>query len=235
MDSNTKIARWAGFIYLVVVITGLFSLMYVPSKLIAWENPKLTFNNISSSRYLFSLSIASSILCYMAFTLLPLVLYKLLKNVNGTYAKLMVILALISVPISFINLQSKLSVLTIIDAADYLRVYKTEELQAQVMLLLKNYNNGILIVQIFWGLWLYPFGYLVYKSNFLPKVLGVFLMLGCLGYVINVFGRITIPEFSSYVLSSYITLPASIGEIGICLWLLIVGVRSKSVNTIHQN
>lgn len=171
----------------------------------------------------------------MAFTLLPLVLYKLLKNVNGTYAKLMVILALISVPISFINLQSKLSVLTIIDAADYLKIYKTEELQAQVMLLLKNYNNGILIVQIFWGLWLYPFGYLVYKSNFLPKVLGVFLMLGCLGYVINVFGRITIPQFSSYAISSYITLPASIGEIGICLWLLIVGVRSKSINTIHQN
>lgn len=235
MESNTTIARWAGFIYLVVVLTGVFSLMYVPAKLIEWESPEQTFNTISASRSLFSLSIASSILCYIAFTLLPLVLYKLLKNVNGTYAKLMVILALISVPISFINLQNKLSVLTIIEGVGYLKVYKAEELQAQVMMLLKNYNNGILIVQIFWGLWLYPFGYLVYKSGFLPKILGIFLMLGCLGYVLNVFGRLMIPEFSSYPISGYITLPASIGEIGICLWLLIVGVKNKSVNHIYQN
>lgn len=235
MESNTKTARWAGFIYLIVVITGFFSLMYVPNKLIEWKNPEQTFNNISSSKSLFSLSIASSILCYIAFTLLPLALYKLLKNVNGTYAKLMVILALISVPISFINLQSKLSVLTIIEGAEYLKVYTAKELQAQVMMLLKNYNNGILIVQIFWGLWLYPFGYLVYKSGFLPRILGIFLMLGCLGYVLNVFGRIVIPEFSTYLIAGYITLPASIGEIGICLWLLIAGVKNKSVNHIHQN
>ncbi|SHL52739.1 protein of unknown function [Chryseobacterium contaminans] len=235
MESNTKTARWAGFIYLIVVITGFFSLMYVPTKLIEWENPEQTFNNISSSKPLFSLSIASSILCYIAFTLLPLALYKLLKNVNGSYAKLMVILALISVPISFINLQNKLSVLTIIEGADYLKIYKAEELQAQVMMLLKNYNNGILIVQIFWGLWLYPFGYLVYKSGFLPKILGIFLMLGCLGYVLNVLGRIVIPEFSSYPISGYITLPASIGEIGICIWLLMVGVKNKSINHNHQN
>ena len=200
MDSNTKTARWAGLIYLVVVLTGLFSLMYVPSKLIDWKNPEQTFNNISASRYLFSLSIASSMLCYMAFTLLPLVLYKLLKNVNGAHAKVMVILALISVPISFINLQSKLSILSLVETADYLKIYKAEELQAQVMFMLKNYNNGILIVQIFWGLWLYPFGYLVYKSNFLPKILGIFLMLGCLGYVLNVFGRIAVPQFSSYAI-----------------------------------
>ncbi|RXM53759.1 MULTISPECIES: DUF4386 domain-containing protein [unclassified Chryseobacterium] len=235
MESNTKTARWAGFIYLIVVITGFFSLMYVPTKLIEWKNPEQTFNMISASKSLFSLSIASSILCYIAFTLLPLVLYKLLKNVNGTYAKVMVIMALISVPISFINLQSKLSVLTIIEGADYLKIYKAEELQAQVMMLLKNYNNGILIVQIFWGLWLYPFGYLVYKSGFLPKILGIFLMLGCFGYILNVFGRITIPEFSSYPIAGYITLPASIGEIGICLWLLIAGVKNKSVNHNHQN
>jgi hypothetical protein len=95
------------------------------------------------------------------------------------------------------------------------------------MLMLKNYNNGLLIAQVFWGLWLFPFGYLVYKSNFLPKVLGVFLMLGCVGYVLNVLGRTVIPDFSEYALSGYITLPATIGEIGICLWLLIFGVRNK--------
>lgn len=233
MSTNNKTARLAGFIYFVVIITGVFSLMYVPSQLIVWEDPALTFHNISSSVSLFRLGIASSMICYIAFALLPLVLYQLLKDVNANVAKLMVIFAIISVPISFINLQSKFSVLTIIEGADYLKIFDAKQLQSQMMLLLSNYNKGILIVQIFWGLWLLPLGYLVYKSGFLPKILGVFLMLGCIGYVINVFARTIIPHFSDYAISGYITLPASIGEIGLGLWLLVVGVKKKSVNSVH--
>ncbi|MDW9382984.1 DUF4386 domain-containing protein [Chryseobacterium sp. JV558] len=230
MTTNIKTFRLAGFFYLIVILTGFFSLMYVPSKLIVWENPVLTFQNISSSVQLFRLGIASSIICYIAFTLLPLTLYQLLKNVDETHAKMMVILVLISIPISFINLQSKFSVLTIIEGADYLKVFDVKYLQAQTMLFLSSYNKGLLIAQIFWGLWLFPFGYLVYKSGFLPKNLGVFLMLGCFGYLINVFGRIVIPHFSDYSISNFITLPATIGEIGTCLWLLLVGVRNKKLN-----
>lgn len=230
MTTAPKIARLAGFFYLIVIITGFFSLMYVPSKLIVWENSALTFQNISSSVQLFRVSIASSIICYIAFTLLPLVLYKLLEVVDDRYAKLMVILALISIPISFINLQNKFSVLTIIEGADYLKIFDLKQLQAQMMFLLSNYNKGLLIAQVFWGLWLFPFGYLVYKSGFLPKVLGIFLMLGCFGYLINVFGRIAVPHFSDYLISGYITLPATIGEIGTCLWLLLVGIRNKKIN-----
>ncbi|WP_250253046.1 DUF4386 domain-containing protein [Chryseobacterium sp. Marseille-Q3244] len=233
MNINNKTARLAGFIYLVVIIAGFYSLMYVPSQLIVWEDPELTFHHISSSS-LFRLGIASSMLCYIAFAFLPLVLYQLLKETDKNAARLMVIFALISVPISFINLQSKFSVLTLVEGADYLKIFDTQQLQAQMMLLLNNYNKGILIVQIFWGLWLFPLGYLVYRSGFLPKILGVFLMLGCLGYVLNVFGRTTIPHFPDYAISGYITLPASIGEIGMCLWLLIVGVKSKTINN-NQN
>lgn len=227
MTTKNKIARLAGFLYLIIVLTGLFSLMYVPSKLIVWENPALTFQNISSSSQLFRLGIVSSMLCYIAFLLLPLVLYQLLKDVNKNYAKLMVIFALISVPISFFNLENKLSVLTVVEGAEYVKSFDKKFLEALVMQFLDNYDSGILIVQVFWGLWLLPFGYLVYQSGFLPKILGIFLMLGCLGYLINVFGRISIPDFSTYVVSKLITIPASIGEIGTCLWLLIIGVRNK--------
>ncbi|WP_431608659.1 DUF4386 domain-containing protein [Chryseobacterium sp. 'Rf worker isolate 10'] len=230
MITPNKTARLAGFFYLIVILTGLFSLMYVPSKLIVWENPVLTFQNISSSVQLFRLSIASSIICYIAFTLLPLTLYQLLKDINENYAKLMVILALISIPISIINLQNKFSVLTIIEGTDYLKAFDAKQLQSQIMFLLSTYNKGFLIAQVFWGLWLFPFGYLVYKSGFLPKILGILLMLGCFGYLINVFGRIGIPHFSDYSISNYITLPATIGEIGICLWLLLAGSRNRNVN-----
>nr|WP_315028839.1 DUF4386 domain-containing protein [uncultured Chryseobacterium sp.] len=235
MNIYNKTARFAGFFYLIVILTGFFSLMYVPSRLMVWDNPALTFHNISDSKQLFRLSIASSILCYNAFTLLPLILYKLLKSTNETYACIMVVLALISVPISFMNLQNKLSVLTMVEGAKYLKVFDIKQVQAQVMLLFGQYNKGILITQIFWGLWLYPFGCLVYRSGFLPRFLGIFLMLGCWGYIINVLGTILIPHFSGYTISDYITLPASIGEIGICLWLLIAGVGSKKENHIHQN
>ncbi|UHO37203.1 DUF4386 domain-containing protein [Chryseobacterium capnotolerans] len=234
MNINNKTARLAGFIYLVVIITGFYSLMYVPSQLIVWEDPGLTFRHISSSVSLFRSGIASSMLCYIAFALLPLVLYQLLKGTHKNAARLMVIFAIISVPISFMNLQSKFSVLTIVEGADYLKVFDAKQLQAQVMLLLSNYNKGILIVQVFWGLWLFPFGYLVYRSGFLPKILGVFLMLGCWGYIMNVLGRTMISDFSEYAISGYVTLPASIGEIGMCLWLLIAGVKSKSINNMHQ-
>ncbi len=225
MVSNKRIARIAGLLYLVVVLTGIFSLAYVPSKLIVWDNPSTTFQNIVSSESLFRFSIVSGLICYTFFLFLPVVLYKLLKPVNKNYAKLMVLLAVVSVPISFINIQNKFNVLSLISNAEYLKVFSTDQLQTQVLFYLNQYNDGILIVSIFWGLWLFPFGFLVYKSSFLPKILGILLMLGCLGYLINFLGYFLIANYSEMGISSYIKLPASLGEIGTCLWLLIIGTK----------
>jgi hypothetical protein len=226
MNTQKNTARLAGLIYLMVVLTGIFSLGYVPSRLIVWSNPERTFQNISSSRQLFRLSIASSMLCYIAFFILPFVLYKLLSPVNDGCGKLMVAFAVISVPISFINLQNKFSVLSFVTGSVYSNIYDAGQLQSQVMSSLDRYNSGILIVQIFWGLWLLPFGYLVYKSKFLPRVFGVLLMLGCAGYLITTFGETIIQNFDQSPVSKFITLPASVGEIGICLWLLIIGIKN---------
>ena len=171
MDSNKKTARIAGLLYLTVVLTGIFHLMYVPSRLIVWDNASVTFNNILESETLFRLGIVAGIVCYTAFLILPFVLYKLLHQVNKTYAVGMVILAVISVPISLINLLNKVNVLTLIGKAQYLQAIGKDELQAQVLLYLDFYNNGMKIASLFWGLWLLPFGYLVFKSGFLPRLL----------------------------------------------------------------
>lgn len=106
-------------------------------------------------------------------------------------------------------------------------VFSTKQLQSRVMLNLAQYNNGMRIVHIFSGLWLFPFGYLVFKSGFLPKILGVLLMLGSFGYLLNFAGYTLIPNYSKVGISSYISLPASIGEIGTCIWLLIIGVKDR--------
>lgn len=228
--SNKKLARIAGLVYFGVVLTGFFTLMYVPSKLFVSDNPSLTYNNIVTSQTLFRLGIVGGLLCYTFFLFLPLVLYKLLKPVNENYAKLMVLLGVMSVPIFYLNVQNEFTVLSLVnDTKNYFGL-SAEQIQSQVILYLDQYKNGMRIVHIFSGFWLFPFGYLVFKSGFLPKILGVLLMLGCFGYLINFLGQTLVPNYSALGVSSYIRLPASIGEIGTCLWLLIIGTKDKIIN-----
>jgi hypothetical protein len=226
MSVNTT-SRIAGLLYLGVVLTGIFSLMYVPSKLIVSGDANSTYQNITTSEPLFRLWIVSGLLCYTFFLFLPLILYKLFKPVHENYAKIMVLLGVMSVPIFFLNVQNLFNVLSLIVGNKNQYGLSNEQIQTQIMLYLNQYNNGMRIVHIFSGFWLFPFGFLVYKSNFLPKILGVLLMLGCFGYLINFLGQTLFLNYSKTGISSYISLPASVGEIGICLWLLIVGVRIK--------
>lgn len=227
MTSNKKTARIAGLLYLGVVLTGIFSLMYVPGKLIVWKNATLTYQNIASSDSLFRVWILSGLLCYTFFLFLPLVLYKLLKPVNENHAKLMVLLAVLSVPVFFLNVQNLFTVHSLVSGISNQFGFSAEQTQTQVMLYLKQYDNGLTIVHIFSGLWLLPFGYLVFKSGFLPKVLGILLMMGCFGYLINFIGDTLVPNYSKMGIASYIQMPASVGEIGTCLWLLIMGAKNK--------
>lgn len=226
MITNKKTARIAGLLYLGVVLTGIFSLAYVPSNLIVWNNPTVTYNNIKASESLFRFGIVGGLICYIFFLFLVLQLYKLLKPVNEKYAKLMVLLALLSVPIYFLNAQNEFNVLSLIVDNNF--NLSLEQTKTQMMLSLNQYDNGMRIVHIFSGLWLLPFGFLVYKSGFLPKIFGVLLMMGCFGYLINFLGNTLVSDYSTLGISKYISIPATFGEIGICLWLLIMGAKEKS-------
>jgi hypothetical protein len=94
---------------------------------------------------------------------------------------------------------------------------------SEVFMILNSYENGIKITSLFWGLWLFPFGYLVFKSGFLPKILGILLMLGCIGYCINIFGRLLVDDYTKIGIAKFFSIPASLGEIGIGLWMLVTG------------
>ncbi len=224
--NRMKISRIAGFLYLVIVVSGMFSLAYVPKKLFVLDNPATTFGNILTNETLFRVSIASSVVCYATFVFLPIVLYRLFKAVNENYARAMLILAIVSVPVSFINLQNKYAILSLIEMSTQTGIVK-QELYAQTMLYLNQYDNGILVATVFWGLWLLPFGYLVFRSGFLPKFLGVLLMLGCLGYLVNFFGNTLLENYKAIGVSRYFGVLPAMGEIGTCLWLLLVGAREK--------
>ena len=193
--SINRTARFAGLLYLIFIIGGIISLAYIPSQLIVRESASKTFENITNSEFLFKIGMVIGIITFLIHILLPLVLYKLLHKVNKFHANLMVIFSLISVTIFFVNILNKFSVLTLINKTEYLEKISKTELQNQVMFYIDSYNNGIEISQIFWGLWLFPFGYLVYKSGFLPRFLGVLLMVGLLWIFNNIFWRFLIFKF----------------------------------------
>lgn len=216
-------ARLAGLLYAIVVSMGIVNLGYVPSQLIAWGDPALTVDNIRSSETLFRFGIYAGMLCYIAFLLLPFALYRLFEQTNRNVAMLMVIFVVVSVPVSIANLIKQLDVLTIIRSSSLLEVFAPEQINALVMDKLRSYNKGIALVQVFWGLWLFPLGYLVYKSGLIPKVLGLLLMLGCACYLVRFSSGILLPDLR---LPGFVRLPATIAEIGTCLWLLLAGAKN---------
>lgn len=232
VEANKPIARIAGLLYLIVAVTGFFSIVYVPSQIVVHGDvASATVSKIVASKTLFQLSIVAGLICYTTFLLLLFALYNLLSPVRVGVAVVMVLLAAVSVPISLINLLNKFEILSLLSGADYLQAFTTEQVHAKVMLLLVAYGNGLLVTEIFWGLWLLPFGYLVFKSGFLPRILGVFLMLGCFGYLVHSIGSTLSAGFSETAVASLISLPAALGEIGTCLWLLVVGVRKTGAFT----
>lgn len=224
---NSHNIRVAGLLYLIVVITGIFSLGYIPKRLIDWNDSGATFKHIHNSLFLFRLGIYSSVICYMAFTFLPLFLYKILKNVHQSLASAMVILALLSVPIAIINLEHEYAVLMLVEKASFTEGLETSDLHNRLLNLLERYNNGISLTSIFWGLWLFPFGLLVYKSGFMPRILGILLVLGCIGYLVNFTGNILVANYSVMTIKKIMRLLPAFGEFSICVWLLLFNISTK--------
>ncbi len=220
-ENRMLLSRIAGILYLIVIITGLFSLMYVPKNLFVYGNALETAQNISQKTGMFRISLASSVICYLAFTFLVIFLYQILRTVDIFVARVMVILALISVPVSFYNLINKYAILDLIKDNTSDLAQKSEK----IMELLNNYDNGIFILTIFWGLWLLPFGFLIFRSGFYPKIIGVLLMAGCFGYLINFFGNTLFVDYQSVGVLQYLKLLPTLGEFSICFWLLVVGAR----------
>jgi uncharacterized membrane protein len=170
--SPLTIARLAGFLYLLVVPLGIFGL-YVSSRLVVPGDAATTVANIMASESLFRLGIVSDLLASMVMLSVALTLYKLLHPINKNMASLMVLLVMIGIPIAMLNKLNQFATLQILSGAEFLAGFTTEQLQALAYLFLRLNSRGGTITFIFWGLWLFPLGYLVFKSGFLPKILGL--------------------------------------------------------------
>src|SRR5262249_1877229 len=224
MNSTKRAARVAGFLYLLTSIPGFFSLLYVPSHFIVSGDATATAIKITASESIFRLGIVSELIGFIGFIFVVRALYRLLSGVNKTQASLMVTLMLVSIPISLVNVLNEIAALKLIQGGDFLSVFDKRQLDALAMLFLKLHFDGFVVAQIFWGLWLIPFGVLVYRSSFLPRILGVLLVIACFGYLANslvAFGLVPANAVSRIVEQ------LTICELPIILWLLIMGAKDQ--------
>jgi hypothetical protein len=217
----------AGVWYLLMAVCSGFSLMGVDKQIIVPGNADATARNILASEGLYRLGFVSNIAGQIVFLFLALALYRLLKSVDGNQARLMVALVVASVPVACLSMLFQFTPLLLLGGAPYLGVFEPAQLHALAMLSLEVYGQGIILVGFFWGLWLLPFGILVYRSGFLPKILGVCLVIGCCGYVIDSLSVFLFPAYAG-MLDPVVMVTGLIGEIPILLWLLIVGVKDPN-------
>ncbi|MFZ4457160.1 MAG: DUF4386 domain-containing protein [Bacteroidales bacterium] len=218
-----KTARMAGLLYLIMAITGAFGNMYVPTQLIVMGNLSSTATNIINNEFLFRAGILCNMICQTVFVFLVLALYQLFQNVSKYLTKTMFALVIVSVPIAFFILFNQLFALTLLKE-HFMTGFEPSQQQALAMVFLKMFDNGNYVIGIFWGLWLIPFGQLVYKSGFIPKIFGIFLLIGGISYVIDAIIFVLFPEFHS-VTTIIVGISSSIAELAILFWLLIKGVR----------
>ncbi|TFH47041.1 MAG: DUF4386 domain-containing protein [ANME-2 cluster archaeon] len=224
--SQRKVARVAGLLYLAVIVFGVIAEL-VRQSLIMTGNAATTSSNIMASESLFRLGFMSDLIMIICFIFLPLAFYVLLKPVNKNLASLMVIFVLVSVPIMFINMLIYFSPLLLLNGANYLTVFGADQLHALVMFFFELYTTGVMIATIFHGLWLLPLGFLVYRSGYFPRILGVFLIIACFGFLIQSFAFFLLPP--SYEVITYPGIVFEIiGEFGFCGWLLVKGAKIPS-------
>ena len=229
MSSTKNPGRFAGLLYLLTSIPGAFALIYVPGKLIVHENATATANNIAASETLFRLGIAGELIGQAGFIFVALALYDLLKGVNRRHASLMVTLIVVSIPIAFLNELNAIAALVLVRGADFLSIFDKPQRDALAMLFLKLHGQGFVVSELFWGLWLFPLGLLVYRSRFLPRFLGVWLVFAGFAWVILSLMGILLPQYQDKV-NTFLQ-PAIVGEIAFMLWLLIRGAKPQALAT----
>jgi hypothetical protein len=223
MNSTKKQARLAGLLYLLASIPAPFALIYVPNKLIVTGDATATADHIRASETLLRLGIASELIGSIIFIFVVLALYRLFKPVSDKHALAMATLLLISMPISFFGVVNEIAALIVVSGASFLSAFDQRQLDTLAYLFFRLHGQGLVIAQIFWGLWLFPFGVLVIRSGFIPRFLGYLLFIAGVGYAADSFTYLILPSCRQLV-SQFASI-LEIAEVPIIFWLLIWGAK----------
>ena len=220
------LARTAGLLYLMVILFGVFAELYVRSGLVVPGDAAETARNIRAHRELFRLGFVSDLLMQASFFFLALALYRLFRAVDNRHALLMLCSVMVSVAVMCLNMIHQYAALLILEGSCLMQAFDGSQADSLILLFMDLHKHGYRIAQIFFGIWLFPLGFLAYRSGFIPRLIGVLLMIACFSFLAGFFLFFLLPGYSAG-LSSLVTLPTTIGEFALCLWLLIKGVRER--------
>ncbi len=223
LSATRRQARIAGLLYLLACIPAPFALIYVPGALMVSGDATATADRVRASETLLRLGMAGELVNAAAFIFVVFALYRLFKAVDQRLASLMATLFVVSVPISFLNVLNDLAALILAKGGDFLSAFTKAQLDALVLLFLRLHGNGLLITQIFWGLWLFPLGMLVMRSGFIPRVLGVLVLFAGCAYPLMSFTSILLPQYAHAV--SQVAMILILGELPNIVWLAIWGAK----------
>lgn len=231
MNPVNKTARRAGLLYLIYMVFHISADVIGRSRLIVFGDAATTAGNIAASASQFRIGIMGDLVAAALFLLTAWALYVLLKPVNENIALLFLLLNLTGVAIQCSSDLFLFASQLLLSGADYLKVFQADQLPALAMLSLYLYKNGFMIAQIFYGAWLFPLGYLVFKSGILPRILGIVLMLHCAFWLMTFLQSFLFPGFEAI---TYVSYPLGfIAEFGLTLWLLIMGAKEQKPASIE--
>src|SRR5665648_309216 len=234
MNSINKTARMAGFLYLIYLVVEILADVFGRSPLIVMGDAVATASSIVAHEWQFRIGFVGDLLAGVLFFLAAWALYALLKPVNKNLALLFLLLNLGGVAVRFAIDLNYIAALLLSSGADTLKVFQADQLQALAMAFLYLQKNGYWASQIFFAVWLFPLGYLVFKSGFLPRILGIVLMIHCVSWLIT--SLLFFLYVQGYTAITYISFPLGfIAEFGLTLWLLIKGVNVKQWKNMSLN
>jgi Domain of unknown function (DUF4386) len=226
MNSTRNPGRVAGFWYLLLTLVGPLRLIYIPSKLFVSGDASATANNIAAHEWLFRFGMVADLIGAVTLIFLVLAFYRLFKGVDQHLAVLVVILGgVMPALIYFVNVVSDAGALMLVKGGDFLSAFDKPQRDALVMLFLRLHDQQNTAAEILWGLWLLPLAILVYRSRFLPRFLGVWLVINGCAYVILSLTGLLVPQYENKVFIG--SQPALLGELVLMLWLVLRGAKPE--------
>lgn len=222
--TRKKTVMMLRIIYPAWTIIAMASLMYIPTAVIVPGDTHLTAENLLSNEFLYNLSIAGSYLTQLIHIIMVLLFWHLFKPINKNLAGLILVFGLVSVPISMLNSINTFAANLVVSNPDFLSSFSAAQSQSWMMFFLNLNDKGMLIAQIFWGLWLFPIALLIYESGYFSRITGHFLMIAGFGYLLASFGEMIFPESTSSLIFTIFTI-MSMGEILFMLWVVIGGAK----------
>ncbi len=231
MNSSKNTARLAGLLWFLSAVTGGFGLFFIRSYVIVPGDAAATVANIMASEFLFRAAIVSSLFSQMFLFFFGLTLFRLFKKVHKVLATVFLTSILMTVGIAVVNQLNNLGALLVLSQADYLRVFNNEQLNAMAMIFIRLANSsGQGLLEIFWTPYFFAFGLLIIKSRYLPRILGILLMIMSVGYAINLLDKFLIPQFHPLMFTRLAMTLGALGGIPTIFWLLIKGARVQPLD-----